>query len=352
MKQRFDYLFFIPSGGGGAEKVSINIAHILKKSNKSIHIVFIEGATRNVMKFTPEGISYSLITASSHIKRYIEMFNYIRVYKPKIVFSSLTALSAVLILAKLFFPHIKVITRQCFSPSVGSKPINLTIKVLFRFANKNIAQTDEMRMQMLKTYALPKRKVVTLHNPLNIDDINQKISQLTPISKNYNRFIAIGRLNPQKDYPTLLKAFRIVKYELPNSTLTIFGAPDSAEYLEQLISLSIHLNIQDSVKFNGYTDNPYKELINSNCFVLSSITEGLPNVMLEAMYLNIPCAVTKSIPFIARTIKDGQNGYTAEVGNEKELSIAMIKASKLFGKVNNNTISENNYNEVIKTFSI
>ncbi|MDE6468318.1 MAG: glycosyltransferase [Muribaculaceae bacterium] len=343
-------LFFIPTGGGGAEKVSINIANILHRAGVKVHVAFVEGGAKNVCSFLDPEIPNSLISAKSHSKRYVEIFKTINQYRPKKVFASLTALSAVAIICKLFFPKLKIIARQCFMPYDGSRAVNLTIKSLFRFADINIAQTDEMRAMMLNYYRLPSQKVITVHNPLDTNDIDKKVCGIVKPNTNRYHYISVARITPAKDYPTLLKAFRIVLDSQPNATLNIFGHPDNDVILSELKNLAADLRLGSSVTFNGYTSNPYSEIIKSDCFVLSSITEGLPNVMLEAMYLNIPVAATKCIPFIAKTIEEGVNGYTAEVGNPQSLATAMLNASTLSGNVSNNNFNSSVEQQLLKIF--
>ena len=64
---------------------------------------------------------------------------------------------------------------------------------------------------------------------------------------------------------------------------------------------------------------------NADCFVLSSRNEGLPNVMIEALYLGTPVAAFKCIPVIERIVSEGRTGYLASKENVEELAAAMEK---------------------------
>lgn len=345
-----DILLFIPTSGGGAEKVSLNIAKILKRNGCNSHVIFVKGKDKNIMKFLSPDISYDLIDSDSHLKRYLTIIGYVKKYRPKVVFSSLTILSSILILCKLRFPRLKVVTRQCFTPADGNKWTNCMIKSLFRFADCNIAQTKEMKQQMIDLYNLREDKVIPIYNPLDTYDIDNKIKGVTRPASNENKFIAIGRIAPAKDYLTLLRAFAIVKKKIPAAVLTIIGHKGDEEYYNNLLVAVKELCIAEAVKFKDYTDNPYKELLNANCFVLSSVTEGLPNVMLEAMYLNLPCAATSCIPFISQSINIGVNGYTANVGNPEDLAAAMIAAAALYGKINNLNSQNKSVDQLLNIF--
>ena len=68
---------------------------------------------------------------------------------------------------------------------------------------------------------------------------------------------------------------------------------------------------------------------NADCFVLSSRNEGLPNVMIEALYLGTPVAAMKCVPVIERIVEEGKNGFLAAKGNVAELADAMLNAYKL-----------------------
>jgi len=347
-----DCLFFIPSGGGGAEKVSVNIAHILKRNGLNVAVIFIKGATMSVTQYLDSGIEHEFIDADNKLSRYYGIVRCIRKYKPRTVFSSLTALSAILIISKLFFRNLRVITRQCFMPYDGSRFVNSSIKYLFKYADVNIAQTREMKTAMMHTYGLLDRQVTVVRNPLDIEDIERKIKGVDRSAENSYRYIAIGRINPVKGFDTLIQSFAIVNAAHPEATLKIMGNVDSEEYLNSLKAIVKRLNITDRVDITGYTKNPYKELLCANCFVLSSLTEGLPNVMLEAMYLNLPVAATTCIPFISQAIEDGVNGYTAPVGNVEALASAMEKSAQMYGNIRNDDTNAGIEKQIVEIFTV
>ena len=90
-----------------------------------------------------------------------------------------------------------------------------------------------------------------------------------------------------------------------------------------------HNELQGSVEFTGFKSNPYIYMKNADCFVLSSRNEGLPNVMIEALYLGTPVAAFKCIPVIERIVSEGRTGYLASKENVEELAAAMEKAVTL-----------------------
>lgn len=347
-------LFLIPTGGGGAEKVSVNIVKLLHRNGYDVSVLFIESSSMNVCQYLPSDIPFSFVPKSSRIVRYLRVIRAVLKSKPSIVFSSFTAYSFLLIIIGLFKRRMKIITRQCFTPGTSSPIVEAVISLFFNCAYINIAQTEEMRQAMLLKYRLRSDKVVALHNPIDTEDIRMKLeSSLSPFKDDDRiHFLAIGRISPAKDYITLIKAFFLVREKMPNAHLTIIGHPDDGDYYPSVINEIEELNIQDNVDFLKYTNNPYVYMRYADCFVLSSITEGLPNVLLEALYLDTPCVATRSIPFVSQVVLDGVNGFTVEVGDVCALSEAMVDAVALKGKISNQSSNAFVEQEYIKLFSV
>ena len=90
-------------------------------------------------------------------------------------------------------------------------------------------------------------------------------------------------------------------------------------------------NMENAVFFEGYQENPHKYEIGANVYVLSSVYEGLPNAMIEAMYLGMPVAATECIPYISQVVKNGVNGYTCPIKDADKLAEAMLAAAKIKG---------------------
>ncbi len=92
--------------------------------------------------------------------------------------------------------------------------------------------------------------------------------------------ITVGRLNDQKGQWHLIKAFKKAKNDVPNAKLVLLGEGQLKDYL---MTLARELNIDKDVHFLGFQENPFKYISNSKVFVLSSLYEGFPNALAEAM---------------------------------------------------------------------
>ena len=187
----------------------------------------------------------------------------------------------------------------------------------------------------LVSVGVSENKVRVLQNPIDMATIDEKLKSPAAFERNNTtRYVSIGRFSPDKGFDVLVRAFARVVEKEPQSELFIVGKNDgyASEYYNVLISIAKEKRIERKIRFSGFTNNPYSYLKNADCYVLSSRREGLPNALLEALYVGVPVAATTCAPVIKRIVKEGQNGFTAEVESDIELANAMLEASQL-GKV-------------------
>lgn len=140
------------------------------------------------------------------------------------------------------------------------------------------------------------------------------------LSRIIDHVVAIGRLSLQKDFLTLIKAFRIVRNEL-DMKLVIFGDGELRTELENEVN---HLDLVADVYMPGFVANPYKFLAESDVFVLSSRYEGLPNVLIEAVYLGVPCVSTVCKSGPKEILLNGEGGWLVPVGNEFAMANSIL----------------------------
>jgi glycosyltransferase involved in cell wall biosynthesis len=131
-------------------------------------------------------------------------------------------------------------------------------------------------------------------------------------------WIAAGRLEPVKDYPTLLRAMA----ELPLSARLVIAGGGPLE--PQLRQLSTDLGIDSRVRFLGFEPNILRWMQAADGFVLSSRWEGLPMALLEAAACALP-AVATDVPGTREVIVDGNTGLLASPGNALSLAEAMTR---------------------------
>lgn len=126
------------------------------------------------------------------------------------------------------------------------------------------------------------------------------------------RIVSVGRIHPDKNFPLLLDAFSKVSQVFPEYCLEIYGEeePGSPEpYLQQLQIRADQLGIREKVHFMGQSSDVGKAISGARLFVLSSVLEGMPNALIEAMACGLPCITTDFLPGCANEIvTDGKDG--------------------------------------------
>ena len=204
---------------------------------------------------------------------------------------------------------------------IKNKLIPFLVKMSYRFADIVVANSDETASDLEKFIG---RKVLSVHNPT----INDRIELLRqePLTERWFLddtrpcILAIGRLSFQKDFLTLLRAFLQVR-KIVDAKLVILGEGDDRAALEEFIRAN---DLLGTVYLPGFVANPYKFMQAGSLFVLSSRYEGLPNVLIEAIHLGLPCVSTccKSGP--REILLEGEGGRLVPVGDPERMAAAII----------------------------
>jgi len=133
--------------------------------------------------------------------------------------------------------------------------------------------------------------------------------------------LGMGRLEPQKDFPTLLRAFAIVHAKRP-CRLVILG---EGKQRDALTHLANELGVADAVQMPGFMTNPYSYLQRADLFVLSSAWEGSPNSLTEALALGTPLVSTDCPNGPREILEEGRHGPLVSVGDIDGLARAMLR---------------------------
>lgn len=184
-------------------------------------------------------------------------------------------------------------------------------------ASALVVLTDEDRYKHIEEYNLPDKFVRTINNPC-LSDVK------ADYSFDNNTFVSIGRLAPQKGYNLLLEAWNIVEKQIPDWKLVIVG---DGELKEELLNQKDRLQLKN-VSFTGHSDNVSKFYENSACYVMSSVYEGFPMVLLEAQSYGLP-VISFDCKTGPRDLIDNEiNGYLVEEANVEQLARMMVQFTR------------------------
>ena len=162
---------------------------------------------------------------------------------------------------------------------------------------------------------IAKRSVV-IHNSVSVS-----VEKYPMPESRDNRIVSVGRLHEQKNIPLLIDAFAEIAEEFPECTLENYGDGQLREILQQKID---KLGMAGRIRLLPARKDLFSAIRTARLFVLSSDYEGMPNALMEAMALGLPCVATDCRPGGARTlIEDGINGYVVPRMNVNALADKM-----------------------------
>jgi glycosyltransferase involved in cell wall biosynthesis len=193
----------------------------------------------------------------------------------------------------------------------------ILIKIFYSKADSIIAVSKVICEEMIKNY---NRNAVTIYNPYDIEQIKKSVYE--DLDEDYEHFfidkdvfISVGRHMYQKGFWHLIKAFKIV-HDVNNSVRLVIVGRDESD--GKAAKLARDLGLEDSVLFTGYQKNPFKYIFRSCVYVLSSLFEGFPNSMVEAMACGCPV--------IAADCKSGPREILYENPDLETVSTSIEKA--------------------------
>lgn len=203
--------------------------------------------------------------------------------------------------------------------------------------------------------ALFQKKSKIIFNPLSEVYYTKKeaASVDSPLTRK-KEIISVGRITAQKNQMLLLQAFAAITEQYPEYVLRMYGDIEDKSLYETLSAYIRKQHLEEKVSFMGTTDDIPGAIQNAAVFVLSSDYEGMPNALIEAMVLGLPC-ISTDCPCggSALLIEDGVSGILTPVGDVEALSRALtymladtgraeamgLKAKQLKEKVNPERIS-------------
>ena len=156
-----------------------------------------------------------------------------------------------------------------------------------------------------------------------LNPINEKYMDIKqcPIDQRSNRIVAAGRITEVKNQLLLLQAFYIIKDEFPETKVEIYGEDGHDGTWEQLISYIQEQKLEERVQLMGDSNQLEIDLTDAKVFTMTSMLEGLPNALMEAMVMGIPVVSTDCPSGGPRTlIQHGKNGLLCENQNAKDLA--------------------------------
>ncbi len=177
--------------------------------------------------------------------------------------------------------------------ATGGKRLQLALAArAYRRAAAVVPVSEGLRAAMARALDLPSDRMTTIYNPFD-PDVDRLVAEDPPaawFAGSDPTVVAVGRLTPQKAYPVLLEALRLVREHVP-ARLLILGEGEKRPALEARIA---ELGLGDAVQLPGYVANPFPAMRRADAFVLASDWEAFPFVLVEAMRVGAAAVATDS----------------------------------------------------------
>jgi len=326
---------FLPNlDGGGAERAMLHLTAGIAKRGIKTDLVLAKAEGEYLKKVPPQ---VRLINLNSHFpviaQKTLALSRYLQRKQPKILLSALDILSAATWAKRLSGVPTKIIMcvqtnlSQQFKndPGIMGRIRPYLVQKWYPLADGIIAASKGVAEDVSHLSGLPVNNIEVIYNPVVMPEIFPKAKE--PINHPWFApgeppvILGVGRLVPQKDFPTLIRAFAIVKQQIP-AKLMILGEGEKRPKLEALVQ---ELGLEEDVDLPGFKENPYAYMANAKLFVLSSAWEGFGNVVAEAMAMGTPVVSTNCPSGLSEILENGKYGKLVPVGDVNALADAIVK---------------------------
>lgn len=335
MKSKKKYVFFCPSiEDGGVEK---NLVNIMNNLGQELELSLIT-ANKDKIKRFKKNIKFIYPNSNffNNTSRFIKSIlcsillikNF---YNQDINIISFQSNVIAIFISKIF--NFKIIIRSNSSPNYYAKNIfkKFFFSKIFRYADEIIVNSNEFKKEFKKYFNLNSKRIYNLIEKKKDIITKSKTKIKFDFFDNHKKtlkILSIGRLVNQKNHISILKALNLIKNK-KNFKFCIIGKGSNHKDLIKYID---HHNLKKKVKLIGYKKNVYPYIIKSDLFILSSIYEGLPNTLIEALTLGTPVISSNCKTGPKEILKNGKLGKLYKSNNHAQLAEYIFRFKKKIKK--------------------
>ncbi len=328
MKTRIG-LFF--ASDAGIQRIMVNIANGLTNLGYRVDLIMPEIKGQYLIDLSPDVKLFDLNTRNP-INVLNNLRKYLKTTKPNLLLCADQHINIAAAIARplsgvkfslIITQHNPLgILKHDFRWFVRILP--LFARIFFPLADQIVVISQGLVREIATVIQQPPERLRVIYNPVITSHVFQRAAESPPHpwlnNKNKPVILGAGRLTQQKDFFTLIKAFRLLKSNL-DARLLIIGEGEDRPQLENLIR---QLNLQEDVCLANHQENPYTYMKNSDIFVLCSIWEGFGNVLVEAMAVGTPVISTDCESGPAEILEQGKYGQLVPIQNPLALSEAIL----------------------------
>lgn len=331
--------FFLPDlRGGGAERVSLSLAKEFSERGHEVDFVLMRYQGDLLAEAVQNFSVFDLKSPRARGALY-GLIRYLNQNSPDVLIASMWPLTALAATAKCFSARRKslallLVEHSVLSVQYAKKSFahGLALRGSIAFArmvaDRYIAVSSGVAADIASLAGVSAEKICVIHNPVpecrasSPRELDAATRCWGHIGEKALRVLTVGSFKEAKNLPLLLKAFKR-SLDRVDAQLMILGDGDQRQQLEQLAD---KLDISDLVIMPGFQVDTSPFYLTADLFVLSSIREGLPTVLIEALSAGLPVVSTDCKSGPSEILSDGEFGTLVPVNDEVALSEAIIEA--------------------------
>jgi glycosyltransferase involved in cell wall biosynthesis len=323
--------------GGGVERQSLIIAQELRRHGADVTLV-LHRLRGDLVDQVPDGLRVVDLRSSRTLMDVPRLVMFLRREKPDILLSNVDLNNVAALLAKaISFSQTKVVICQhnTINASFISEGTWLyrylawSYRVLSPLVSRAVAVSEGVAAELAEVAGLPDGAVLTINNPVVGPDFRARCEEPAEHpwfqQKRGPVFVTAGRLVPQKDHETMLRALAIHRRHF-DSRLIILGTGPLNKQLQQHV---VEAGLIHAVDFLGFRSNVLPYIRQSDAFLLSSRCEGFGNVIVEALGCGTPVIATSCEYGPAEILDHGRYGLLVEPRDPAAMAAAMDRVATL-----------------------
>lgn len=331
-----DIAIFVPSlEGGGAERVMATLANGFASRGYRVDLVLVS-ATGPYLTLLNDDVHVVDLAGGSVFRSVGALVRYLRQSRPRAFLSALShANLAAIVARRLADGNTRLVVSERLSLSAArqhhrsmkDRIIRTLMRRLYRKADRVVVVAEAMVTELESQLGLSRSVVETIYNPV----VNQALldAAARPCDHPWMDdvgsipvILGCGRLSAQKDFPTLLEAFRIVR-DRRVARLVILGEGEDRPILEAQVQ---KLGLDGDVDLPGFANNPFAFMAAASVFVLSSIYEGMPGTLIQAMACGTTVVSTRCPTGPEEILEEGRWGELVPMRDPRAMAAAIERA--------------------------
>lgn len=320
-------------GHGGITTWLLNVGPELHRRGHQVEIL-ISAPTHRALEHPRLDSAIKIINLGNNkLSLYRNLCSYFRKEQPDIILSAgyryNSAIACVLPLSRTNTKWVMTV-RENLTQAVSTLPKgarlrrSLSLRLCLSVTDKAIGVSEDLAQDMIENWGLKPNKAGSIHNAVvdeRIFELGKEKTEHAFFSSGDKVLVAAGRLEAQKDYPTLFQAFAELRKTHP-VRLIILG---EGSLQIKLLSLVEKLGLSSYIDLVGFTKNPFSYMKQADGVVMSSIWEGFGNVLAEALAQGTPIVSTDCPSGPAEILGNGKFGPLAPVRDVSALTEGMRK---------------------------